>query len=102
MTQLTESQIAKIKRTLNYRKKRVVVEKFRPGMSINSYWSDGSRDYYTYMTTEGQILESVPQNGTPFDRANLTADTLEPGQILVQTSIFRGKPGTMRIYINEG
>ena len=99
MKTLTESQIATIKRAFNYRKKTVRVEPYREGMSLNSYWSGGSRDYYSYVTLDGKIVETIPQNGTPFDRLNLkTEGPLAEGVVLVQSGIFNGKSSTMVIY----
>lgn len=95
---LTETQIQNIKNAVGYRGRKVYVRPFTP-MSINSYWDSGSRDYYFFVSRDGVLLRTVPQNGTPFDRASLTCDTLGPNELLVQTSIFRGKNGGLRIYV---
>lgn len=97
---LTEAQIKAIKSAVGYKGRRVSVEPFRP-MSLNSYWSGGSRDYFFFVTPNGQVLRTVPQNGTPFDRLNLRADSLEPGEILVESSIIGGKTGRLKIYVPE-
>ena len=95
--ELTETQIKAIKAAVCYKGRRVVVAEFKP-MSLNSYWCGGSRDYYFYVTPTGRVLETIPQNGTPFDKLNIKAETLEVGQLLVQTSVYGGKAGPLRIY----
>jgi hypothetical protein len=100
MAQLTENQIQSIKRAVGYRGRKVSVQPFKP-MSLNSYWNSGSRDYFHFVSPTGTVLRTVPQNGTPFDRLDLKADTLNDGEVLVQTSIYSGKTGPMRIYVKE-
>lgn len=98
--ELSENQIKAIKAAVGHKGKKMLVTKFRP-MSLNSYWSGGSRDYFFFVSPNGQVLRTVPQNGTPFDRLNLSCDRLEAGEILVQTSVIGGKTGTMRIFLPE-
>ena len=98
--ELNEQLVKTIKAAVGYKGKKVAVEKFHP-MSLNSYWSGGSRDYFFFLNTRGQVLRTVPQNGTFFDKLNLSCDKLEDGEILVRTSVIGGKNGTMRIYVGE-
>jgi hypothetical protein len=94
--------IKKIAKAVGYRGRNIKLEKFRPGMSLNSYWDGGSRDYFYFVDiASGQVVNTVRQNGTPFDRLDLKADRLEPGQVLVEVSIFRGKAVRCSIYQGE-
>jgi hypothetical protein len=98
--ELTETQIKNIKAAVGYRGRKVSVHPFTP-ISLNSYWDGGSRDYFFFVSLNGAVLSTVPQNGTPFDRKDLRCESLEPGQILVKTSVLRGKNGPMRIYVGQ-
>lgn len=100
MVEITEQLVKTIKAAVGYKGRKVAVTKFLP-MRLNSYWSDGSRDYFFFLNERGQLLRKVPQNGTPFDRLNISCEKLEEGEILVQTSIIRGKNGTLRIFLNQ-
>ena len=95
--ELTETQIKAIKTAVGYRGRKISVEPFKP-MSLNSYWSGGSRDYFFFVSLNGRVLKTIPQNGTPFDKLDLRADTLEADQVLVRSSVIGGKNGPLRIY----
>lgn len=87
----------KIAKLVGYRGRNIKLEPFHP-MSLNSYWDGGSRDYFYFINLYNFTVTTVPQNGTPFDRKDLRADNLEPDQVLVEVSIFRGKATACRIY----
>ena len=62
----------------------------------NSYWSGGSRDYFTFVKLDTMELMVAPQNGTPFDRASYHGP-LPPGVVAVRHSIFCGKDAGLTI-----
>jgi hypothetical protein len=95
---LTQSQIKAIKQVVNYKGRKVHELEFESGMSLNSYWDGGSRDYFWFVSLNNLHATQVKQNGTPFDGLNLETDKLEPNHVLVQISIFRGKTISMVIY----
>lgn len=102
MIQLTENQIKDIKRLVGYRGRKVYIKPFRPGMSLNSYWDSGSRDYFWYISIYGlqpRVEQTIPQNGTPYDKLNLKAETLEANRVIVNKWVFRGKDASITIYV---
>ena len=89
----------KIAKAVGYRGRNIKLKEFYSGISLNSYWDGGSRDYWYFVdAAAGQVVKTVPQNGTMFDRLNLKAEVLEPGQVLVCSAISRGKAVALYIY----
>jgi len=99
MKHLFKFQIKDIKRLVGYRGRTVRMAEFKPGMSVNSYWDSGSRDYWYLINRKTLAFREIPQNGTPFDKLNLTCDALGPEEVLVHKSIFRGKASSITIYL---
>lgn len=99
MIQLTENQIKDIKRLVGYRGRKVNIRDFHP-MSLNSYWDSGSRDYFWYINVSGvvRVVQTIPQNGTPFDRLDLKATTIDPHTVIVRKWVSRGKDVSITIY----
>ena len=92
--------IKKIAKAVGYKGRNIKLTQFRPGTNLNSYWDEGSRTYFYFVdSNSAQVVRTIPQNGTPFDRLNLTADVLPAGQVLVEVSISRGK--SVACYIHE-
>ena len=99
MKQLSDLQIRTIKQLVGYRGRKVHQKEFRPEMSLNSYWDEGSRDYFFYVSVPvPTIVNTVPQNGTPFDRMNLVAPSLPQNTVIVKKSIIRGRDASITIY----
>lgn len=103
MRTFTEDQIKAIKKAVDFRGRKVHLKEHRPGMSLNSYWNSGCRDYFYYMTIPAsmgtsRILREIPQNGTPFDRENLKTTELAEHTILVEKTIINGKTTSITIY----
>ena len=98
MKNLTESQVKLIKKATDYRGRNVKFKEFRTGMSLNSYWDSGSRDYYYFVNIFTGAAREVPQNGTPFDRLNLKSDVLEANEVLAHRSVMRGKDIALYIH----
>jgi len=98
MKLLTENQIKAIKRAADYRGRNVKHKDFVPGLNLNSYWDSGSRDYFYYVNLVTGCARQVPQNGTPFDRLNLTADTLADNEVIAERVVMRGKDIALYIY----
>lgn len=101
MRNLTENQVKEIKRLVGYRGRNVKFKEFRSGMSLNSYWDSGSRDYFWYVSVFGlqpRVIQTIPQNGTPFDLQSLKTDQLPEHQVLVEKVVMRGKDVAVYIY----
>lgn len=54
-------------------------------MPLNSYWSGGCRDYFTLVDLSTGKVKSVPQNGTMFDKADLSWQ-MTPGVAVIELS----------------
>lgn len=101
MRNLTENQVKEIKRLVGYRGRNVKFKEFKSGMSLNSYWDSGSRDYFWYVSVFGlqpRVIQTIPQNGTPFDGMSLKTDQLPEHQVLVEKVVMRGKDVAVYIY----
>lgn len=99
MKHLSDLQIKTIKQLVGYRGRKVHQREFRQGMSLNSYWSGGSRDYFFYISVPvPTVVKTIPQNGTPFDKLNLKADELPENTIIVQKSVIGGRETSITIY----
>lgn len=98
MIQLSANQVAAIKKSVGYRGRNVKFKEFKPGMSLNSYWDSGSRDYFYFVNVLSGASRSVPQNGTPFDKLNLKTEVLNPNEVLVEKVVMRGKDVAVYIY----
>lgn len=72
------------------------------GMSLHSYWSGGSRNYFAFAHLDTRkATESVPQNGTVFDGENYKVTHLPENVALVEHSYFCGKDLGLTIYVGE-
>lgn len=99
MKHLFKFQIKDIKRLVGYKgRKPVNMAEFRPGMRVNSYWDSGSRDYWFLINVKTLACREIPQNGTPFDKLNLTCDALGPDEVLVLSPVYRGRDGRLTVY----
>lgn len=98
MKELTEIQIKKVKQAAEYRGRNVKFKEFRSGMSLNSYWDSGSRDYYYYVNVLTGNCVTIPQNGTPFDGKNLKTSDLAEHTVLAERVVMRGKDVALYIY----
>lgn len=98
MKLLTENQVKAIKKAAAYRGRNVKHKDFVPGLNLNSYWDSGSRDYFYFVNIVTGATREVPQNGTPFDRLNLTADTLDTNTVIAERVVMRGKDIALYIY----
>lgn len=80
----------------DYRKKTVsVAPAVQPhSASVNSYWDGGSISYYTLFREGAQQAVSRSPGFPGFK--NQTVD-LKPGDVLVRTGCFCGKPATAHI-----
>ena len=98
MKRLSKLQIRQLKKIVGYKGITLHRTLFKPGMSVNSYWDEGSRDYWFLVNCKTFSMREIPQNGTPFDRLNLTCDALGPDEVLVLKPIVGGKVGMLTIY----
>lgn len=95
---LSESQISMIKKAADYRGRKVKFAAFRPGMSLNSYWNSGCRDYFYFVNLKSGQVSSVPQNGTPYDSLNLKAESLPENTVLAEKVIINGRAAALYVY----
>jgi hypothetical protein len=98
MKLLNETQVKAIKKAAGYRGRNVKHKDFVPGLNLNSYWDSGSRDYFYFVNVVTGATREVPQNGTPFDRMNLRADTLDTNTVIAERVVMRGKDIALYIY----
>ena len=98
MKLLTENQVKTIKKAAGYRGRNVKHKDFVPGLNLNSYWDSGCRDYFYYVNLVTGASRVVPQNGTLFDRKNLTAETLDANEVIAERVVMRGKDIALYIY----
>lgn len=98
MKHLTESQIKTIKKTVGYKGRKVRFHNFVPGMRVNSYWDGGSRDYWFLINLNSGAVKEIPQNGTPYDKLNLSCDKLGPADVLVLKPYYMGKVNSITIF----
>lgn len=98
---LTPAQSLALKRVIGYKgRKALRYLPFRPGMQVTSYWDSGSRDYWFIVNIKTFACKEIPQNGTPYDKLSLRCDVLAPDEVLVRSSVFRGKAVPPVVYTN--
>jgi hypothetical protein len=96
---LSKDQEKKLKGMIGSKsRKAVVYAVFRPGMSVASYWCGGHRDYWYIVNPKTWMHKEIPQNGTPYDTANLKLDVLAEGEILVRKTSAGGKEYAVTVY----
>lgn len=95
---LSEKQIKNIKKAAEYKGRFVKLEPFRSGMSLASYWDEGSRYNYWLVNVDTGRSIKIQTNGGPFQRNEIKLENLEPNTVVAEVSIFRGKTSALRIY----
>jgi len=96
----TTEIIAKIKQKVGYKGRTIREKPFgNYPVSVNSYWSGGSRDYWYLINLATGASKEFPQNGTPFDRLNLSVDSLADNEILVLRPVYGGKTPSITVYL---
>ena len=99
---ITDSALRDIKKIVDFRGRKVHYQAYKVGMSLNSYWDSGSRDYWYYISVFGhsaQLINVIPQNGTPFDGLNLkTQELSSENTVLVKKTVIAGKTTSITIY----
>lgn len=85
----------KVKDVTGSRKKRFYFSLVSTPQSTDSYWSGGSRDQYSLVNLNTGINSFPPAGQYPWTTENRY--TLQPGDVLIQTGIFCGKPATPHI-----
>lgn len=95
----TKDEERRIKRaTGSVSRKPCLYRKFMPGMSVNSYWDSGHRDYWYLINMRSGASKEIPQNGTPYDKLNLRCEQLAHGEVLVKKTSSRGRELPLAIY----
>jgi hypothetical protein len=96
---LSKDQEKKLKGMIGSKSRRnLVYAVFRPGMRVNSYWQSGYRDYWFVVNPRTGACKEIPQNGTPYDKLDLSLDVLAEGEILVRKSVHGSKEYPITIY----
>ena len=99
MRNLSENEIRSIKKLVGYRGRNVKFKEYKIGLSLNSYWDSGSRDYFYFINLSSGVVSTVPQNGTVFDKLSLkTTELLKPNEVLVERVVMRGKDVAVYVY----
>lgn len=81
--------------------RNLTLEAFAGPMSLNSYWDSGYRDYFRILHVEsGKTVSEIPQNGTPYDPANLVLSALPVGYALA-VHHYAGDRETGTLYFNS-
>lgn len=93
--------LALVRQHTEYRGNQVNIKIFTNPISLESYWYEGSRDYYYLVNLiTGDQLE-VPQNGSGFERIpKLELKALPVNVILIEHS-YRGTRQYCTIYCRE-
>jgi hypothetical protein len=83
----------------DYTGKKFKVEAFQGPMRCDSYWSEGSRDYWVVLNLETGKSEPIPENGTPFSNGGKVSQELPINGALVLRAISRGVEAGITIYL---
>ena len=84
----------KVRTITGTRKKKFALSATESAINTASYWSGGSRTSYEVIDLETGKSFSPPAGSYPTFREEYTLKGLE---IMVETGVFCGKPGTPRI-----
>ena len=96
---LNPETIAKIKQKVGYNGRTIKEKPFgKYPVSVNSYWSGGDRDYWYLINLATGVSKEFPQNGTTFDRLNLSVESLAENEVLVLRPVYGGKVKSITIY----
>lgn len=86
----------KAQEIIGTRKQKCFVTELAQARELNtaSYWSDGSRDQFVVLNLASGKRTSPPIGQYPMFDAKYT---LQPGEVLIRTGVFCGKPATPEI-----
>ena len=95
----TYKTTAMVRRLTGSRKKTFTLSTHSSAVSTNSYWDGGSRSYYSGVNYKTHQPFSIKQDSTASYPAFIdNAHTLQPGELIVKTTVFCGKPGWPTIH----
>ena len=80
--------------------RKIQIAPFSGPMTLESYWSDGSRDYFVVINLATMAHGQIPQNGTAFDPQTFKVSFLPEGYAIVKHTIFCGKDLGFTIILN--
>lgn len=85
----------------SYSGKRFKVQTLEGSIRLDSYWSGGSIDYWSFVDLATMKTRSVQENGTPFSNGRQIEQLTElPFNVaLVRHSIFCGKDMGLTVYV---
>jgi hypothetical protein len=84
-------ELWKIAKAVGYKGKKLTAQPFKGPMSLNSYWSGGSKDNWSFYNLDSGQISTVSQNGTPFDGKDYGLSELPENVCLVNHCCFCGK-----------
>jgi len=82
-----------------YNGRSISVQPFDGPMRLDSYWSGGSRDYWTAVSLVSGQTAPVPENGTPFTPAIGQLEALPENTVLVCWSRVGGGTDYVTVYV---
>jgi hypothetical protein len=82
-----------------YNGRSISVQPFHGPMRLDSYWSGGSRDYWTAVHLATGQTAPVPENGTPFTPAIGQLEELPENTVLVCWSRVGGGTDYVTVYV---
>jgi hypothetical protein len=84
----------------SYNGKKFKVDTFSGPMRLDSYWDDGSRDYYAIVNMKTERSKPIPENGSMQGGKPFRISKLPAGFAVVRNSIVRGQDMGVTIYVN--
>jgi len=87
----------------NYKGRKVSIETSRIPTQLDSYWFEGSRDYYAFVQLADDFKCLPVHSNNPVYEPKQPRDlkNLPKGIVLVQHTIFCGKDMGITIYANQ-
>jgi hypothetical protein len=85
----------------DYRGRSFQVQTFQGPMDLSSYWSDGSRNYYSVIHMDTLKAADIPQGGSGHGDVPHRVSILPPNVAVVEHTIYMGKDLGITIYVNQ-
>lgn len=83
-----------------YRKREAYVE-VSSSVNVESYWDGGSKSDFMLVNETGRRIE-LKEGGGPFSKnPHGNHHVMQPGEILIETSVFCSKTGTAHIHFHS-
>jgi len=89
-----------VAKACGYNGRKLEVKAFKES-ELLSYWSGGSRTYFTFYNLVSEERVEIVQNGTAFDGQRYSINDLPDNIVMVETKIFRGKLSGCTIHVRQ-